>query len=592
MLTTHFTAQPASWSDVAGTYDLDFGQAMPYQKPKELSQRGFWGDITNVGKDVLNAAEGNADLSKSVTFDVSVGHQGQKTNIYTDDKGHLTLDCINCFITGSFEVTGHFSVDNFQLQDLKLTSPNIFQAELELEATITSSDSPDSLQYTKELFSFTVPDAEIEVEGIFKLGAILSYDVGVSSSFSGSATVDFGIKAGIPNNAQLIADIQDTDQSSANGFDISDVTSFFDITKESASITLAAFSRPKLSFGIELIEVRYFDVAITVKLQEVSVTLSAEYDEAGACSQSAESSKTGVKLDSKVDVEVDLQIDASIGNDEETAKPSWSKQLWGVSEPLESMCFPLDIPGLNGNGNSTSTAGLPASTIALSRALTSRVSVLGVATQNSIASPSSLRATSIATPIASTSSSDVFSAPVSTSSSNTVNATPSPGSVAPTRSTSLTSSDAQYISSPSRSASIDYPASSSGSSPSTIISSTSSMPVNDISNKKAAVLLPSSGHAHSSCPESSVTSKSFPKTNSSTRAAEEPSTTSSHMIATPSTKEAPLSTKEAPLSTTEKPSRATSKSPSTTETEATSLAESGGGGCRMVKRFGKRMLIC
>lgn len=383
-LTTYLNAQTAPWSDIAGTYDLDFGQAIPYQKPQQIRERSLWGDIKNVGKDVLNTAEGNVDLSKSVTFDVSVGQQGQRTNIYTDSEGRLTLDCINCFVTGSFEVTGHLSVQNFDLQDLTLTaSPQNFEAELELEATITSSDEPDSLQYTKELFSFPIPDAGIEVEGIFKLGATLSYDVGVSSSFQGSATVDFGLQATLPNSAQLTADIQNPDQSSANGFGGGQLTPIFDIKQESASITLAAYSQPKLAFGIELIDVGNIDVAISVKMPEVSVTLTAAYgkavpfiklcartdprniDESGVCSQTSGSSQTGVKLDSEVDIAIDLEIDASIGNDEDTSKPSWAKTLFEISKPLGSMCFPLNIPGLRGTVNATNVPALPSASQSL-----------------------------------------------------------------------------------------------------------------------------------------------------------------------------------------------------------------------------------
>ena len=85
-LTTYLNAKPAPWSDVAGTYDLDFGQAIPYQKPQRVKERGFWGDIENVGKDVLDAATGSVDLSKTVNFPMDIGHQGQRTNIFTDDE--------------------------------------------------------------------------------------------------------------------------------------------------------------------------------------------------------------------------------------------------------------------------------------------------------------------------------------------------------------------------------------------------------------------------------------------------------------------------------------------------------------------------
>ncbi len=218
------------------------------------------------------------------------------------------------------------------------------------------------MQYTKELFSFPIPDAGIEVEGIFKLGATLSYDVGVSSSFSGSATIDIGLQAGLPDSAQVTADIQNPDSSSATGWSGGSLTPLFDIKKESASVKLAAFSQPKLAFGIEIIEVGNVDVAITIKLPEVSVTLTAAYDEDGVCG--AGSSKTGIKLDSEVDIEVDLEIDAELGDDEDTAKPSWSQTLYSYAIPLGSMCFPLDIPGLNSSSTATTIVpSLPASTL-------------------------------------------------------------------------------------------------------------------------------------------------------------------------------------------------------------------------------------
>ena len=100
----------ASWSEVAGSYNLDFGKAALRQNPQRVRPRGFWGDIVDVGKDALEAAQGNADISKSVNFDVDVGKSGQKTNIYTDSKSRFSIDCIDCYITGSWQVQGHIEV--------------------------------------------------------------------------------------------------------------------------------------------------------------------------------------------------------------------------------------------------------------------------------------------------------------------------------------------------------------------------------------------------------------------------------------------------------------------------------------------------
>lgn len=51
----------------------------------------------------------------------------------------------------------------------------------------------------------------------------------------------------------------------------------FDVQKLSADVEVSAFSEPKLAFGIELIDVGNIDVALVMKLPEISATLSAEY---------------------------------------------------------------------------------------------------------------------------------------------------------------------------------------------------------------------------------------------------------------------------------------------------------------------------
>ena len=109
-LAIDMTTTVASWSEVGGTYDIDFGQAIPYQKPT-VRPRSFLGDIVNVGKDVLDAAQGNIEANpKSGTFNTNVGSPGTKTEIYKSEGGVFELDCIDCYITGSWSVQGHIKV--------------------------------------------------------------------------------------------------------------------------------------------------------------------------------------------------------------------------------------------------------------------------------------------------------------------------------------------------------------------------------------------------------------------------------------------------------------------------------------------------
>lgn len=109
-LTISMRTTITTWSEVAGSYHLDFGKAAFRQTTLRLRPRSFWGDIVNVGKDALEAAQGNADLSKSVNFAVNVGQPGQRTSIYSDSEGRFSIDCIDCYITGSWGIQGHIVV--------------------------------------------------------------------------------------------------------------------------------------------------------------------------------------------------------------------------------------------------------------------------------------------------------------------------------------------------------------------------------------------------------------------------------------------------------------------------------------------------
>ena len=268
----------SKWSEVAASFDLDYGKAILQASSKKVKPRGFFGDIANVGKGALEAAQGNTDLSRSVQFDVNVGKPGQRTNIYTDAKGRFSIDCIDWYITGSWQVQGHVAVHDFVLQDLTLeATPRNFMAELGLEATVTSSKKPEFLQQSKELFSAPIPGAGISVTGIFKLGATVSYSVGTSATFAGTATADFGLSASLANGAKVVADINSPSDSSATGWQGSSFTPEFNVTKLSASISLTANSEPKVAFGVELVKIGKVDVAVIMKMPEISSTLSASY---------------------------------------------------------------------------------------------------------------------------------------------------------------------------------------------------------------------------------------------------------------------------------------------------------------------------
>ena len=151
------------------------------------------------------------------------------------------------------------------------------KAELELEATISATKELLSIDESKELFAFGIPDAGIAVTGIFDLGATLSYSVGVSSEFKGEGVVDFGLAASLPNSAKVTADAKKGDGNSAVGFDGASFDPIFDVKSLSASVELVAYSKARILFGIEVTKIGKLDVAVTLQVPKVTTTLTVAF---------------------------------------------------------------------------------------------------------------------------------------------------------------------------------------------------------------------------------------------------------------------------------------------------------------------------
>ena len=89
--------------------------------------------------------------------------------------------------------------------------------------------------------------------------------------------MDFGLEASLPNGAKVTADINNPDQSSATGWEGSSLDPIFEVTKIDASIKLAAYSEPKVEFGVTLENVGDVQVVVGMKLPEISSILSVDY---------------------------------------------------------------------------------------------------------------------------------------------------------------------------------------------------------------------------------------------------------------------------------------------------------------------------
>ncbi|KAI4254403.1 MAG: hypothetical protein L6R42_007205 [Xanthoria sp. 1 TBL-2021] len=220
----------------------------------------------------------------------------------------------------------------------------------------------------------------------------------------------FGITASMPNTAAVIADVRHPSQSSATGFNGSVFDPNFNLKALTASVTVAAFAQPKLSFGVDITKVGHLEIALGVKSPIISATLTGGYNKTGLCSNEAGASKTGVQLSSQVALEVNLELDAQLGEDDKDAPSTDAKtppadpkpaadasapadpqkqssitnlggltfNLFKLSHPLLAKCFPLDLPGISPVGGNSTAANATTT-------LTTLPFVNGTATATSVA---------------------------------------------------------------------------------------------------------------------------------------------------------------------------------------------------------------
>ncbi|KAF6217447.1 hypothetical protein HO133_006917 [Letharia lupina] len=333
-LTTYLAANVAPWSDIGGSYDLHFGHIVTSRHTPE--RRGL-----------IEKLKGNFDETKTADFDPELGHPGEVRNIWHDDN-RLMLDCIDCFVAGSFHLIGAFETHHWDVEEATLSaSPKAFNATVELQAKITRTDKLDKLsdkiEEKADLFSMPVPDLGIEIPKVLKLGLTLSYQIGFSTKVAGSATFVLGATTSLPDDAIITVDLKDLQKSSWTGFEGAALVPIFDVTELSASVKFAVFTQVDLAFGIDIIGHDSLDVELNLKIPQLSTNFAAGYKEKGFCNQDDGALMTGVIATTALAIELWLEVKSII---EKKKNDLYSYKFFNLTKTLDEHCAPLSIPGL------------------------------------------------------------------------------------------------------------------------------------------------------------------------------------------------------------------------------------------------------
>ena len=96
--TTSLSANITPWSEVAGSYTLEFGHTIPtapadrlkrsilgsIENAGEAALNATEGDLDNIDNDISNAAKGDWDKGWNKSLSISAGTPNQRENIWTD----------------------------------------------------------------------------------------------------------------------------------------------------------------------------------------------------------------------------------------------------------------------------------------------------------------------------------------------------------------------------------------------------------------------------------------------------------------------------------------------------------------------------
>lgn len=153
---------------------------------------------------------------------------------------------------------------------------NVF-AVLRLQAAITASDKIESLSKQLEYLSFGLPGAGVAVPGIFSIGATAAYSLGAETKVRGRGVLDFGLTAGIPNNARVLTNVRKILESKAVNFLGAPITPIFEVKALTADVSFTAYSLAKISFGVEIAQIGKAEAAVLFKIPSVTAQFTTGF---------------------------------------------------------------------------------------------------------------------------------------------------------------------------------------------------------------------------------------------------------------------------------------------------------------------------
>lgn len=163
-----------------------------------------------------------------------------------------------------------------QALDLTVESEN-FAAEMWVEVKVDSPQLVDNLSNEMKIADIPVPGAAMMIIDIFTLGLRVEFVAGFGTRAKNGFAFKAGMSVKVPGTAKMTLDAVQWGNNAVEGFDAFELKPKMSLKSLSSGADLSLSAKPKLVFGIDVIDKISAEIGMILNFPELKGTCIPKY---------------------------------------------------------------------------------------------------------------------------------------------------------------------------------------------------------------------------------------------------------------------------------------------------------------------------
>ncbi|EEP80208.1 predicted protein [Uncinocarpus reesii 1704] len=264
------TAKAVAWKQFAGNFDVDFGHyKLSLQALLKLEAKGIIGWIGEALEKFKGGIEGikggleaigevieggDGGICLPVNIPINIFKPNTEITLYKSpgSPSEVEVACKNCYVKGTFLTTGTLKVENHITTELKLEiEPKDFSTAAEFQLDLVNLKK--EFKYSKQVFEAAIPYTGVEIPGVLLIGAKVGLLIHGDIKFTGSATVNFGCHASLPNGGKLTLVVIGGGKCGVEGLEKIEAKTDVIFNNGYIDLDTTTVPEPKITYGITIL---------------------------------------------------------------------------------------------------------------------------------------------------------------------------------------------------------------------------------------------------------------------------------------------------------------------------------------------------